>query len=407
MRILCQFHGWLIFARVIALYMFVWPYVHLHILCTQLVICLLLDFSHIWYLGWPWSEHAHIIPISRMVDFCESYSPFHVCLTICPFAHLVYATSHLSFVAFYSYFGILIGRDLSMCILYRFHGWLIFARVIALFMFVWPYVRPHILCMQLVICLLSHFIHIWYLDWLWSEHVHIIPISRRVDFCESYSPFQVCLTICPFAHLVYATSLLSHFIHIWYLDWPWSEHAHILPISRMIDFYESYSPFHICLTIRPSAHLVYATSHLSFVAFYSYLVSWLAVSMRILYRFHGWLIFARVIALFMFVWPYVRSHILCTQLVICLFSHFIHIWYLDLPWSEHAHIILISQMVDFCENYSPFHVCLTIHPFAHLVYATSHLSFVAFYSYLVSWLAMIWACAYYTDFTDGWFLREL
>jgi hypothetical protein len=70
------------------------------------------------------------------------------------------------------------------------------------------------------------------------------------------------------------------------------------------------------------------------------------LSMRILYRFHGWLIFARVVG-------------------------------------------------------SPFHVCLTICPFAHLVYATSHLSFVAFYSYLVSWLSMIWACAYYSDFTDG------
>jgi hypothetical protein len=45
--------------------------------------------------------------------------------------------------------------------------------------------------------------------------------------------------------------------------------------------------------------------------------------MRKFYRFHGWLIFARVIALFMFVWPYVCSHILCTQLVICLLSHFI------------------------------------------------------------------------------------
>ena len=33
-----------------------------------------------------------------------------------------------------------------------------------------------------------------------------------VDFCKSYSPFHVCLTICPFAHLVYTTSLLSHFI---------------------------------------------------------------------------------------------------------------------------------------------------------------------------------------------------
>ena len=78
--------------------------------------------------------------------------PFHDCLTICPFAHLVYATSHLSCRILFI-FGILIGHDLNMCILYRFHRWLIFARVIALFMFVWPYVRLHILCTQLVICL--------------------------------------------------------------------------------------------------------------------------------------------------------------------------------------------------------------------------------------------------------------
>jgi hypothetical protein len=153
--------------------------------------------------------------------------------------------------------------------------------------------------------------------------------------------------------------------------------------------------------------------------------------MRILYRFHGWLIFARVIALFMFVWPYVRSHILCTQLVICLLSHFIHIWYIC-ACSDHGQpryqiwIKCDKRQMTSCvhkmcgrtygqtnmkratiltninhpESYSPFHVCLTICPFAHLVYATSHLSFVAFYSYLVSWLAMIRACAYYTDFTN-------
>jgi hypothetical protein len=184
-----------------------------------------------------------------------------------------------------------------MRILYRFHGWLIFARVIALFMFVWPYIRPHILCTQLVICLLSHFIHIWYLGWPWFEHAHIIPISRMVDFCESH-------------------------------------------------------------------------------------------------------------CLFMFAWPYVRSHILCTQLVIYLLSHFIHIWYLDWPWSEHAGYYTDFMDGWFISRVSPFHVCLTIRPFAHLVYATSYLSFVAFYSYLVSWLTMIWTCAYYTDFTDGWFLRE-
>ena len=190
----------------------------------------------------------------------------------------------------------MVGHDLSMCILYRFHGWLIFARVIALFMFVWPYVCSHILCTQLVIC------------------------------------------------------LLSHFIDIWYLGWPWSEHAHIIPISRMVDFCESYIPFHVCLTIRPSSHLVYATSHLSCrILFIFGILVGHDLSMHILYRFHGWLIIARVIALFMFVWPYVCPHILCMQLVIYL---------------------------------------------------------VAFYSYLVSWLAMIWACTYYTDFMDGWYLRE-
>jgi hypothetical protein len=68
-----------------------------------------------------------------------------------------------------------------------------------------------------------------------------------------------------------------------------------------------------CPSVRPSLNLVYVTSHLSFVGFYS----------------DGW--FLRVIALFMFVWPYVRQHILCTQLVICLLSHFIHIWYLGWP----------------------------------------------------------------------------
>ena len=226
----------------------------------------------------------------------------------------------------------MVGHDLNMRILYQFQGWLIFTRVIALFLCAWPYVRPHILCTQLVICLLSHFIHIWYLGWPWYEYAHIIPISRMVDFCQSYSPFHVCLTIGPFAHLVYANSNLS-FVHIWYVGWPWSEHVHIIPISRMADHCESHS------------------------------------------------------ALSMFVWPHVRSHILCTELVICLLSHFIHIWHLDWPWSEYSHIIPISWMVDFCDNHSPFHVCLTIRSFAHLVYATSHLSFVAFYSYLVSWLA--------------------
>jgi hypothetical protein len=57
-----------------------WNLVVIMDIICKLVICLLSHFIHIWYLDWPWSEHAHIIPISRMVDFCESYSPFHVLL---------------------------------------------------------------------------------------------------------------------------------------------------------------------------------------------------------------------------------------------------------------------------------------------------------------------------------------
>jgi hypothetical protein len=129
----------------------------------------------------------------------------------------------------------------------------------------------------------------------------------------------------------------------------------------MVDFCESYSPFHVCLTIGPSAHLVYATSHLSFVTFYSYLVSWLAMCVhKMIGQMYGQTNMKRAIILakinhpwnrynmrmlrswptkipnmnkIMFVWPYVRSHILCTHLVICLLSHFIHIWYLGWPWS--------------------------------------------------------------------------
>jgi hypothetical protein len=304
-------------------------------------------FIHIWYLDWPWSEHLHIIPISRMVDFCERYSPFRV---------------------------------------------------------VWPYVRPYILCTQLVICLLSHFIHIWCLGWPWSEHAHTIPISWMVDFCESYCHFHVCLTIRLFPHLVYATShlSLSHFFHIWYLGWPWSEHTHIILILRMVDFCERYSFFHI---VWPYVHPHILCTQLVICLLSHFIHIW----------YLGWpwsehthiILISRMVdfcerySLFHVVWPYVHPHIMCTQLVICLLSHFIHLWYLGWPWSEHARIIPISRMVDFCEGYTHFQVCLTIRPSAYLVYATSHLSFVGFYSYLVSWLAMIWVCAYYTDFIYG------
>ena len=206
-------------------------------------------------------------------------------------------------------------------------------------MFVWPYVCLHILCTQLVICLLSHFIHIWFLGWPWSEHVHIMPISRMVDFCESYSPFHVCLTICP-SHILctqLVICLLSHFIHIWYHGWPWSEHAHIMPISRMVDFCESYSPFHVCLTMSFRTSCV---SHLSFVILFIFgILIGHDLSMPILYRFHGWLIFVRVIALFMFVCPYVRPHILCTQLKSFVFWRILFIFGILIDHDLSMHIL--------------------------------------------------------------------
>jgi hypothetical protein len=210
----------------------------------------------------------------------------------------------------------------------------------------------------------------------------------------------------------------------------------------MVDFCESHSPFHVwerAITLAKINHPWNRYNmHMSDHGQPRYQI-WIKCDKRQMtscVHKMGWLIFARVIALFMFVWPYVCSHILCAQLVICLLSHFIHIWYLGWPWSDHGQpryqiwiksnkrrmtscvhkmcgrmygqtkmkraIILAKNNHSwnwFCESDSPFHVCLTIRRSAHLVYATSHSSFVAFYSYLVSWLAMLWACTY-TDFTD-------
>jgi hypothetical protein len=148
--------------------------------------------------------------------------------------------------------------------------------------------------MQLVICLLLHFIHIWYLGWPWSEHAHIIPISPMVDFCESWKGLKLLQksTIGEIGIICACSDHGQPRYQIWIkcnkrqmtscvhkmcerTYGPWSEHGHIIPISPMVNFCESYSPFHVCLTILPSLHLVYATSHLSFVTFYSYLVSWL------------------------------------------------------------------------------------------------------------------------------------
>jgi hypothetical protein len=159
-------------------------------------------------------------------------------------------------------------------------------------------------------------------------------------------------------------------------------HVHIIPISRMVAFCQSNGPFHVCLTIRPSAHLVYATSHLSFVTFFPYLVSWLAMIFDFCESYSPF-----HVCLTIRMWSSAPPA-LCVTLL----------WVGRNPWywtSLSKESLCLSLFLTFSLKSPlriPFHVCLTIRPSAHLVYATSHLSFVAFYSYLISWLAMIWAC---------------
>jgi hypothetical protein len=140
----------------------------------------------------------------------------------------------------------------------------------------------------------------------------------------------------------------------------------------MVDFCESYSPFHVCLTQKSTIREIGIICACSDHGQPRYQI-WIKCDKRQMTscvhkmcgRIYGQTNMKRAITLakinhpwnrynmcMLISWPtkpYVRPHILCTQLVICLLSHF--------------------------------------------------------YSYLVSWLAMIWACTYYTDFTDGWFLR--
>jgi hypothetical protein len=172
------------------------------------------------------------------------------------------------------------------------------------------------------------------------------------------------------------------------------------------------SPNIVCLTIRPSAHLVYATSHLSLVAFYSYLVSWLAMIWVCAYYTDftdGW--FLRALYPFSCLFdhmsdgkPRYQLWIKCDQRQMTSCIH--KICGRTYGQTNMKRALTLAKINHPWNRYN-MHMLRSWPPFAHLVYATSHLSFVAFYSYLVSGLAMIWACAYYTDFTDGLFLREL
>jgi hypothetical protein len=114
MCIIYRFHGWLIFARVIALFMHGQSRYQIWIKCNkrQMTSC-----------------------VHKMCERTYGQTNMKRAITLAKINHPVFC--RILFI-----FGILIGHDLSMRILYRFHGWLIFVSVIALFMFIWPYVRP-------------------------------------------------------------------------------------------------------------------------------------------------------------------------------------------------------------------------------------------------------------------------
>ena len=113
-----------------------WTYMHIfhHIFLS----------NYWWQRSDIWSQASYRYPISWEVFFdpSDSYFLFAKERGYHRWALAQFILFVFCWILFI--FGILVGHDLSMHILYRFHGWLIFARVVALFMFVWPYVRSHI-----------------------------------------------------------------------------------------------------------------------------------------------------------------------------------------------------------------------------------------------------------------------
>ena len=131
----------------------------------------------------------------------------------------------------------LVGHDVNMHIFYRFHGWLIFAEINALYDENWVY----ILWTQLVGYHFVDFVHTWYVYWWSCEHAHIIPISWLSDFARFMSHYVQIWVYILYTQLIIC--LLVDFVHIWYEGWAWCEHGHILPISQLVDFLPELWPF--------------------------------------------------------------------------------------------------------------------------------------------------------------------
>ena len=134
-------------------------------------------------------------------------------------------------------------------------------------------------------------------------------------------------------------------------------YSFIIPHSQSVGILEYPCPSvrsSVRSSVRPSPYLVYATTHLSFGGFCSYLVCWLGMMRGCAYYTDftvGWFLAE--------LWPFmVKIHFisclsLCTQLLIYPFADFVHIWYVSWAWCEDAHIIPISRLVDFWRSYGP------------------------------------------------------
>ena len=299
----------------------------------------------------------------------------------------------------------LVGHDARMRILYRFHGWLIFGGVMALYdensfyiLFKLVYATTHLsfcgFCSYLVCWLgmmwgcayYTDFMVGWFLPELW-------PFKMKIHFTS-------CLSLCTQVLI----DPLVDFVHIWYVGWAWCEDAHIIPILWLVDFCRSYGP----LWWKFILHLVYACVHYYSFIFWRILFMFGMLTghdgrMCILYRFYGWLIFAGVMALLWWkfilhlVYACVRNYSFILWLILFIFGMLVgHDGRMCILYLFYGWLIFAGVMALYDEN--SFYILFT------LVYATTHLTFGRFCSYLICELGMIWGYAYYTNFMVGWFL---
>jgi hypothetical protein len=204
-----------------------------------------------------------------------------------------------------------------MRILYRYHGRLIFARVVALFMFVWPYVRSHILCMQLVICLLSHFI--------------IPPLIEWGLYCNHLVRPSVCPSIRSHFHNRYLSFYWKKWFYIWYMALAWRL-VLCLPFPGLPHIYFLFTVRHIIFHVCCNEN--FRNSYLSFYwkkwfyIWYMALAWWLVPCLPFPGLLHIY---------FLFTVRHIIFHVCCNENFRNSYPSFywkkwFYIWYMALAW---------------------------------------------------------------------------